>query len=251
MGSPLIQFLGTGNAFNTDGRGTQSILFAPGAASPFLVDIGPTAFQAMVRFGVDWAKIDRLFLTHLHGDHTAGWPFLLLNMVIQERRTRPFDIFGPQGTQSSLDGLAAFCFHDVLARQSFDIRYHELPVAHQEGVDGQQGMQFDVLPMEHHASSIGYRFHVDGTRIGVTGDTGWCESLELLGATCKVLIAECSSVSPDAPAHLSLEEIRKARPSLGAGQLLLVHLTDGVAEELARDPVPDLLATYDGMIFLP
>ena len=251
MGSPVIQFLGTGNAFNTDGRGTQSILVAPGAASPFLVDMGPTAFQAMVRFGVDWRKIDRLFLTHLHGDHTAGWPFLLLNMVILDRRTRPFDIYGPQGTRRCLEELAACCFHDVLARQSVDLHYHELALAEQEGLEGRQGLRFDVLPMRHHATSLGYRFHVDGTSLGVSGDTGWCDGLERLGATSKVLIVECSSVRPEAPRHLSLEEIRAGRARLGDGQLLLVHLTASVAEELARDPVPNLMATYDGMIFLP
>jgi ribonuclease BN (tRNA processing enzyme) len=251
MGSPLIQFLGTGNAFNTDGRGTQSILFAPEAASPFLVDIGPTAVHSMVRFDVDWRKIDRLFLTHLHGDHTAGWPFLLLNMVILDRRTRPFDVFGPEGTQSCLDGLANHCFRDVLVRQSFDVRYHEISVSEQEGVQGRHGMQFDVLPMDHHATSIGYRFHVDGAVIAVTGDTAWCENLERLAASSQVLISECTSVQPEAPGHLSLEEIRKGRRGLGADQVLLVHLTDAVAEDLARDPVPNLLATYDGMIFLP
>lgn len=251
MGSPLIQFLGTGNAFSTDGRGNQSILFAPGSASPFLVDLGPTSVQAMVRFDVDWRKIDRLFLTHLHGDHTAGWPFLLLNMVALDRRTRPFDVYGPEGTKAALEGLAEICFRDVLERQSFDVRYHELPVAEQTGIQGRQGMQFDLLPMEHHASSIGYRFHVDGTDIGVTGDTGWCDALERLAQDCNVLIVECMSVQPEAKNHLSLGEIRSGRDRLGQGQILLVHLSDSVAEELARDPLPDLLATYDGMIFLP
>jgi ribonuclease BN (tRNA processing enzyme) len=251
MASPLIQFLGTGNAFNTDGRGTQSILFAPGSASPFLVDLGPNSIYAMVRFDVDWRKIDRLFLTHLHGDHMAGWPFLLLNMVILDRRTRPFDVYGPEGTRSALEGLAGLCFQDVLERQSFDIRYHELSVAEQGGVQGRQGMQFDVLPMEHHPSSIGYRFHVDGSSIGVSGDTGWCDSLEQLAEGCSVLILECTSVQPESRNHLCLEEIRSGRDRLGEGQVLLVHLSDDVAEDLARDPVPNLLATYDGMIFLP
>jgi len=211
----------------------------------------PTSLQAMIRFDVDWAKIDRLFVTHLHGDHTAGWPFLLLHMVIRDRRTRPFDVYGPKGVRECLDALAARCFGDVMDRQSFDVRFHELEVEERRGVDGRYGMQFDVLPMEHHASSIGYRFHVDGARVAVTGDTAWCDNLKRLADGCDVLIAECTSVIPEAPGHLCLEEVRSRRKGLGAGQILLVHLTDAVAEELARVPVADLLATYDGMIFLP
>ena len=251
MGSPLIQFLGTGTAFNTDGRGNQSLLVAPGAASPFLVDLGPTSMQAMIRFDVDWRKIDRLFLTHLHGDHTAGWPFLLLSMVIEARRTQPFDVYGPIGTKDCLEGLASLCFRDVLELQAFDVRYQEFPVEPAKEIPGRQGMVFDVVPMDHHASSVGYRFHLDGAKVGVTGDTGWCKNLLSLASGCDVLISECSTVEPEAGSHLSLQQIREGRGELGEAQVLLVHLTDDVAEDLARDPVPNLLATYDGMMFLP
>lgn len=251
MGSPLIQFLGTGNAFNSDGRGTQSILVTPGSASSFLVDLGPNTIQAMVRFDVDWKRIDRLFVTHLHGDHTAGWPFLLLNMVIMDRRARPFDVYGPVGVRRCLEGLAALCFSDVLERQSFDVRYHEMPVRKQEGLDGGFGMTLDVLPMTHHTSSIAYRFHVDDAAVAITGDTAWCDNLERLGRESDLLIMECSSVRQEAPGHLWLDELRERRAKLGSGKVVLVHLTDAVAEELARDPLPDLVAAYDGMIFLP
>jgi ribonuclease BN (tRNA processing enzyme) len=205
----------------------------------------------MVRFDVDWRRIDRLFVTHLHGDHIAGWPFLLLNMVVQDRRTRPFDVYGPVGTKAALEGLVDICFRDAIERQSFDVRYNELPLVKQEGTPGRQGMQFDLLPMEHHASSLGYRFHVDGSVIGISGDTGWCKSLELLAKGCDVLITECTSVHPEAGTHLCLDHIRAGRDQLGEAQILLVHLSDSVAEALARDPIRDLLATYDGMIYLP
>lgn len=250
MSTPLIQFLGTGNAFNADGRGTQSILVAPGSASPFLVDCGPTAVHAMVRFDVDWKKIDRLFLTHLHGDHTAGWPFLLLNLVMEDRRTRPFEIYGPLGSKACLEGLVRNCFSEITERLSFDLRFHEFPVALRTGLDAGQGMLMDVLPMQHHASSISYRFEIDGSFVGFSGDTAWCENLERLASGCDILITECSTVEKELSGHLSLEEIRADRAKLGKAQLVLVHLTDSVAEDLARDPVPNLLAAYDGMIFL-
>jgi ribonuclease BN (tRNA processing enzyme) len=251
MGSPLIQFLGTGNAFNSDGRGTQSILIAPGSASPFLVDLGPNSLQAMIRFDVDWRRIDRLFVTHLHGDHTAGWPFLLLNMIILDRRSRPFDVYGPVGVRRCLEGLATHCFGDVLERQAFDVRYHEIPVRKQQGIDGGFGMQLDLLPMSHHGTSIAYRFRVDDVAVAVSGDTAWCDNLEALGRASDLLIMECSSVEQEAPGHLWLQQLRQRRKSLGSAKVVLVHLTDAVAEDLARDPLPDLVAAYDGMIYLP
>jgi ribonuclease BN (tRNA processing enzyme) len=246
----MLRFLGTGTAFNTDGRGAQAIFVEPEGSSPFLVDVGPTCMQAMARFEVDWSGIDRLFLTHLHGDHTAGWPFLLLNMVFIAGRSRPFHIYGPEGTREKLDGLAGLCYRDVLAKQNFEVVYHEFPVEQREGLDG-GGLAFDILPMTHHDSSVGLRFHLERARIAVTGDTGWCENLERLSLNSDLLILECTTLERQAFTHLSLEEIREGRERLGQAQIVLVHLTDEVAEELSLDPIPRVVAAHDGMVYSP
>ena len=57
-----IVFLGTGNAFNVDGRGSQSIWIEPAGGPPFLVDVGPTALAAMQRFGLRPGAVGRVFL---------------------------------------------------------------------------------------------------------------------------------------------------------------------------------------------
>ena len=246
MGSGQILFLGTGTAFNDDGRGSQAIWLAPAGGPPFLVDIGPTAMSAARRYGAPLEQLDRLLVTHLHGDHTAGWPFLLLHWVFAVRRTRPFDVHGPSGTRECLEGLVRHCYGELLERHTFEIRYHEIPVESRDSLES-GGLELDVYPMQHHASSIGYRLRVGELRVAVSGDTAWCDSLERLGQGSDLLILECTSAGPPLPAHVCLDEVRRGVERLGAARVVLIHLPDAVAAELARDPIPGVAAAHDGM----
>jgi ribonuclease BN (tRNA processing enzyme) len=243
-----IEFLGTGTAFQSDGRGAAAVLIRPDSAAPFLVDVGPTALLAMTRFGVDCGRIDRVFLTHLHGDHVAGWPFLLLDLCLVQKRRRPLDVHGPPGTRACLEGLSRLCFGEILepARLGFAVRWDELPVEAAAGLDA-GGLRFDVLPMEHHPTSIAFRFDIAGRRVAVTGDTRWCAGLEALARGSDLLVLECTTARPTGYPHVSLAELRERRDALGDCDVVLVHLDDEVAAELAASPLPRVVAAHDGM----
>jgi ribonuclease BN (tRNA processing enzyme) len=108
--------------------------------------------------------------------------------------------------------------------------------------------RFDIVPMEHHASSLGYRFHTSGGSVAITGDTRWCTALERLAHGSDLFIVECTAAEPVSHAHVSLREVREKRAALGGCDVVLVHLTDEVAAALAVDPVPRVIAAYDGMV---
>jgi len=244
-----VHVLGSGNAFNTDGRGSACLWIEPPGAAPFLVDVGPTALSAMQRARLDCTRIDRLFLTHLHGDHTAGWPFLLLHLAVLAKRRRPLAVFGPVGTREVLEGLAELCYGELLERHPFEVRYHELAVERAQGLDAGDGLRFQTFPMDHHPSSIGLLFRVGAVGLGVSGDTAWCEALEDLGRASDVLFLECTSTEKQAPGHVFLRQLRERRERLGAESCVLVHLTDDVAAELARNPLAGVVAAHDGMVY--
>jgi ribonuclease BN (tRNA processing enzyme) len=248
MGATLVRLAGTGTAFHLDGRGSSCLLVEPDGAEPFLVDVGPTAVSVMQRFEWDERRLARLFVTHLHGDHIAGWPFLLLNLAWLHHRREPFEVFGPLGTRERLEGLARLCFGDLLERSNlgFELRFQELEVA--EATELSAGpIRFDVGPLEHHPSSIGYRFRLADGTLGVSGDTRWCAGLARLAEGCDLLVTECTELEPGEQAHLSLGELRARASELGNGRVLLVHLTDEVAAALAADPIPGMVAGHDGM----
>jgi ribonuclease BN (tRNA processing enzyme) len=245
-----IRFLGTGNAFNLDGRLSQAILLQPTGGGPFLVDMGPTTTLAMEKLGIDAGALERIFVTHLHGDHTAGWPFLLLTLAYLRKRVRPLDVYGPLGTRRILETLVSACYGDIFAgdRETFEIRYHEIPVAEDRGRAAGGDLRFDVVPVDHHPSSVGYCFHSGDRRVGITGDTRWCPGLERLAELSDVLVVECTSIEKQDYAHVSLDELRAARSRLASERIVLVHLMDSIEAALARDPIPGVVAATDGWL---
>ena len=93
-----IQFLGCGDAFGAGGRFNTCFMVDTSGAR-FLIDCGATSLVAMKRFGVDPDTVDQILLTHLHGDHYGGVPFLLVYAHSCSMRNRPLVIGGPETTE--------------------------------------------------------------------------------------------------------------------------------------------------------
>lgn len=88
MGSVFLQCLGSGDAFGSGGR-FQTCYYVEAKSTRFLIDCGASAPIAMKRFDVDPGKIDIVLVSHLHGDHFAGIPFLIREAQMVSRRSRP------------------------------------------------------------------------------------------------------------------------------------------------------------------
>ena len=73
-----VQFIGSGDAFGSGGR-FQTCVLLRNADGPLLIDCGASSLIAMKRVGIAPSTIAAVVLTHLHGDHFAGIPFLILD----------------------------------------------------------------------------------------------------------------------------------------------------------------------------
>ena len=68
----------------------------------FLIDCGTSSLIAMRRFGVDPNSVRTVFVSHLHGDHFGGLPFLMLDAQLYGRRSVPLTLVGPPGFRERL-----------------------------------------------------------------------------------------------------------------------------------------------------
>src|SRR2546426_9377789 len=98
-----VTVLGSGDAFGSGGR-LHSAYLVETPRHTFLLDCGPTILQAFKQTGRDPGAVDFVLLSHLHGDHFGGLPFLFMEYRFEEPRSRPLAVHGPPGTERRLAG---------------------------------------------------------------------------------------------------------------------------------------------------
>lgn len=83
-----VRFVGAGDAFGSGGR-FQTCIVVDGPGCRFAIDFGASSLIALSQQGIEHNSLDAILLTHLHRDHAAGVPFLLIDAMLAARRTRP------------------------------------------------------------------------------------------------------------------------------------------------------------------
>src|ERR1700722_20301813 len=91
-----VTFAGSGDAFGSGGRFQACIHLRAAGLAPVLLDCGATSLSALKACGLDPGEIGSVFVSHLHGDHFGGLPFLILDAQFS-RRTAPLVVAGPPG----------------------------------------------------------------------------------------------------------------------------------------------------------
>ena len=103
--SVTVTFVGTGDAFGVGGR-FQTCILVEAPDYRLAIDFGASSLVALAKLGIDHNDIDAILLTHLHGDHCAGVPFLLLDAKHAARRQRPLTIAGPRDAKNRLAAIS-------------------------------------------------------------------------------------------------------------------------------------------------
>src|SRR6266545_4017327 len=139
-----VRFVGSGDAFGSGGRWQTCIRIASGG-QVMLIDCGATSLVALKAQGLDPGSIDAVAVTHLHGDHFGGLPFLILDGQFT-RRARPLLIAGPPGVRARVETAMEALFPGSTAVQrKFEVGFVELAERRTENVGSAAVTGFPVV----------------------------------------------------------------------------------------------------------
>ncbi len=235
-----LTFTGTGNAFAPGGLCWNGFL----ANGRYLFEAPPQALMALHRAGADPNAIEAVVLSHHHGDHFLGLPFLLLHWK-HRGRTAPVTIVGPPQT-ARLARQIGETVYPGLFEVGFGIEWREL-VAGDSATVGD--LTVEAVGVEHDdrlSLNLGFHAQLEGARFAYTGDTRLCDAVRDLARGADVLVAECASRDTPIPIHMNLvDDIPEVHASLSpSANLILTHVTPDVETDLPRTVVAQDFATY-------
>ena len=238
--------------------------------TPYLVDLGPGVVRraaAARQKGIaalSPEKLTRVFVTHLHSDHTVGYPDLILTSWVAGRK-ESLEVYGPPG-------LAEMTKHILEAyRQDIEMRIHGLEAEDPHGIqvnahEIQPGLVYKDSNVSvraflvKHGSwehAFGYRFDTADRSIVISGDTAKTEAIVENCGGCDVLIHEVYSAKRlrerplkwqtyHSTFHTSGVELAELASRAKPGLLILCHQLLGWASE--KDILTEVRTGYRGKV---
>ena len=238
-----LRFVGCGDAFGSGGR-FNTCFHVTGDNVNFLIDCGASSLPALKQLGIARDGIDLVLVTHFHGDHFAGLPFLLLDAQFT-RRTRPLVIAGPQGIKAKLSNLMEALFeHSSTTQQRFDLSVVALAPEQSRTFGEVKVTPYPVVHGESGGPFLAYRIEAEGRVITYSADTEWTDALIPAARDADLFIAEAYTYDKIVKNHLSLKTLEAHLSAINAKQLVLTHMGEDM---LARLGELEYLAAHDGM----
>ena len=207
----------------------HSSLLVSSQSYNLLIDAGDGISRALLSGKIGYDSIDGIIFTHLHPDHFAGFPGLIVQMKFIKRE-KPLDIFIHKSLKNIIEEslLRSYLFPE---RIKFKINYvtfndDELKiVAHNFSFVAKKNSHLDKLQKysgDHKSISLysaSLSFEVEGKKIIYTSDIGSVEDIFLFNdKLSEVFICEANHIEP---AKL-IEVMRKIR----ASKIYLIHYSD-------------------------
>ena len=265
-----IILLGTGtpNA-EPDRSGPAAAIVVNGIS--YIVDCGPGVVRraqgAYEKYGIEALKacnLRRLFITHLHTDHTLGYPDLIFTCWVLELE-ETLEVYGPPGTGEMTEHLLEAYKEDIEVRlgglepanaEGYKVNIHEIKGGY---IYEDENVKVKAFRVKHGAwdYAFGYRFETPGRVIVISGDRAPVPDIAEEAKGCDVLIHEVYSVKGfqgrekiwqdyHRGAHTSSVEVGELAKRVQPGLVILTHqlLWGATPEELLEE----IRQVYDGKV---
>jgi ribonuclease BN (tRNA processing enzyme) len=202
----------------------------------YLFDAPPTLLAHLKRLGKDAGDIEVVFISHFHGDHYFGLPFLLLEFAELSPRKKDLTVVGPPGIAKRVQSVTDMAFSNVFRKdRGYGLHFVEAK-------DGRGAAIADCEYVAHKVphvaglESFAYRVTCAEGTLAYSGDTTMSETLVPLADESDAFVCECSCWGDNCGPHLNPAEVLELRRRISPRtQFILTHIGAGEAPKAMHD----------------
>lgn len=243
MSQVKLTFIGSGDAFGSGGKNNTCFLVESRDCN-FLIDCGATSLVGLKKLGYSSLHIDHILVTHLHGDHFGGIPFIFLDAAFVNNRDRPLSVICPEGGKERIVELTELLYPGILEKLN-DVEINFLEYDEEETTVGP--LKINPYRMIHSdkVNAHGLRIKIHDKTISYSGDTAWSDKLFILADEADLFICECNFYNTMNPGHLNYHMIRQNQDKFNCKKMILTHLGEEMLtrlDEITLDIAEDGLA---------
>lgn len=245
MGTIFVKCLGSGDAFGSGGRFNTSFYIRTDGRG-ILVDCGASTLIALKKEQLSMDNIDVILITHFHGDHFGGLPFVLCEIVAMAKRKKPLTIVGPAGIEeNSLQSLSCL-YPGVELTDESNVRFITYLAGIPIALDDIIVTGFKVVHSPE-TNPHALRIECGEKVIAYSGDTEWTDALIDVSRDADLFICEGSTYDKVIKNHLSIQQVLSKRHLLRARKIVFTHLSE---QALKVTATMSLQIADDGMVLL-
>lgn len=231
LSSVSLKVIGCGDALGSGGN-LNTCFYVNAGSTRFLIDCGASSLPALKHQGLSVSDIDAIVISHFHGDHYGGVPFLLLDATMQGR-AKKIQIVSPPGGKERIKDLLDLLYPGTPVFEKLNVEFLEYTAGHSLDAGDLNIKAFQVIHSEK-ALPHGLRIEVSGKVIAYSGDTSWTEALLPLSAGADVFICECNFFHTQAEGHMNYLELERHLPEFFCKRMLLTHFDKEMLESLDK-----------------
>lgn len=231
-----VRLLGTGAIYSKYNCASELI------DDKILVDVGNGVLKELKKINYDFAKLEMIIITHLHADHYADLPALILNLEVEEN-LKPIYIAGPKELKENLIELCHIYYQDFFDKFFGEkIKFIEI-LPETKVIDVLNDYDIKIQKVNHcNIESYGY---IINNKLGITGDTCICKEVLNIFENSEIVITDISMIK-GTNYHMGIDDIETIRKTY-KNKIIATHLRDDTREELKKRCLKDVIIKEDGV----
>ena len=224
-----LTVIGSGDAFGSGGR-LNTCFFLKTKAKGLLIDCGATSLPGLKQQGINVDDVDIIVLSHFHGDHYGGVPFLLLD-AMSTGRSKKITIVSPTGGKDRISALLDLLYPGTEVLPKLDVTFIEYTSSEELILED---LSLTAYPVIHSEGTLphGLRLVIDKKVISYSGDTSWTDTLFTLSDGADLFICECNFYQTQSKGHINYEDLKPKIAKFNVKKILLTHFDNEMLSRL-------------------